>query len=232
MTDSEADRRRKTDRAVPPSHLKGAKRGRARGHLRVPLWAKVLVAVFALAAVFVVAYAVRRETNETHYLTSSELTEVVQESKLSTANYRYSGIAFKNPSEDGGRFDYAVYYESTVPASIDLSQVSFEKDEETKVFTVVLPEITLGDPNVDVSKLAYLPRNPDAEPDEILALCKEDALNEATSAGGVIEIARNNLHSAIEGLTLPLIEQEGYTLEFRDGEPEGDSQQSEVVADE
>lgn len=232
MAEPENDRRPKSSGGgqAGPSHLKDArKRGKSRSRHRIPRPLKVLIGIVLIVLLVVAACVIRVETNPTQFITTSELTQVIKESKLTTAEYRYSGIAYKNPSEDGKSFDYAVYYESMVPAYIDLDKVGCEKDEGAKTFTVVLPEITLGDPNVDPGSLAFLPEHPDAEQREIIALCQQDARDEATDTGGVIEMARNNLHSAIEGLVQPLIEPEGYSLEFRDSSPEDAPQETTDV---
>ena len=144
------------------------------------------------------------------YLSTSELEKVVSISKLSTAEYVYNGIA--EIKDDNGNITQRIYYASTVRAGIDLTAVTFSIDSDEMTVTPVLPEITIYDPSVDESSFDYIPRNPNLELKDIISICKEDARAEIESQGDIYRTAKINLESAIQALTLPLLENKGYEL--------------------
>lgn len=144
------------------------------------------------------------------YLSTSELEKVVSISKLSTAEYVYNGIA--EIKDDNGNVTQRIYYASTVRAGIDLTDVTFSIDNDKKTVTPIIPEITIYDPSVDESSFDYIPRNPHLELKDIISICKEDARAEIESQGDIYRTARINLESAIQALTLPLLENKGYVL--------------------
>ena len=144
------------------------------------------------------------------YLSTSELEKVVSISQLSTAEYVYNGIA--EIKDDNGNITQRIYYASTVRAGIDLTAVTFSIDNDEMTVTPVLPEITIYDPSVDESSFDYIPRNPNLELKDIISICKEDARAEIESQGDIYRTAKINLESAIQALTLPLLENKGYEL--------------------
>lgn len=144
------------------------------------------------------------------YLSTSELEKVVSISKLSTAEYVYNGIA--EIKDDDGNITQRIYYASTVRAGIDLTDVTFSIDNDRMTVTPTLPEITIYDPSVDESSFDYIPRNPNLELKDIISICKEDARAEIESQGDIYRTAKINLESAIQALTLPLLENKGYGL--------------------
>ena len=95
-------------------------------------------AVIIIVAIIIGVPVIQSKLNKTTYLTASQLTEIVNASKLSTAEYRYNGIADK--CNDKGEAEYHVYYESTISASYDMSAITFDIDEEAKTITPHLPE--------------------------------------------------------------------------------------------
>ena len=55
--------------------------------------------------------------------------------------------------------------------------------------------------------------------DEIIRLCRNDALSEAQASGKLISSARENLKAIMEAWYSPVLE--GYTFEYRFGTAEG-----------
>lgn len=171
------------------------------------------------------------------YLSASELEKVVSISKLSTAEYVYNGIA--EIKDEEGNVTQRIYYSSTVKAGIDLADVTFTVDNDAMTVTPIIPEITIYDPSVDESSFDYIPRNPNLELRDIITICKADARAEIESQGDIYRTAKINLESAVQALTLPLLEDAGYELIWPDGAPiaeEGvdnsDNQPTEEVSDE
>ena len=198
----------------------------------IPIKVK-LIAAAALAAAVAVAVLVgvpmiQNRQNTTTYFTSSDLAGIVNVSKLSTAEYRYNGIADKY--NDKGDAEYHVYYESTVSATYDMSAIDFDIDNEAKTITPILPEPIIGDPSIDTTSLDYLPKNPDANLRDVVSICKEDALAEIEEAGGILYTAQQNMKRTVEALLTPLLDASGYTIIWPDeasGENQDASEQNE-----
>ncbi len=199
----------------------------------IPMKAK-LIAAAALAVIVAIAVLVgvpmiQNRQNTTTYFTSSDLAGIVNVSKLSTAEYRYNGIAGKY--NDKGDVEYHVYYESTVSATYDMSAIEFDIDNEAKTITPILPEPIIGNPSIDTTSLDYLPKNPDANLRDVVSICKADALAEVEQAGGILYTAKQNMKRTVEALLTPLLDASGYTIVWPD-EASGESQDASELNEE
>lgn len=173
-------------------------------------------AVIIIVAIIIGVPVIQSKLNKTTYLTASQLTEIVNASKLSTAEYRYNGIADK--CNDKGEAEYHVYYESTISASYDMSAITFDIDKEAKTITPHLPEPEIGDPSIDTTTLDYLPENPKANLKDVISICKADVLAEVTSAGGILYTANQNMRRTMDALLVPVTEKTGYSITWPDDE--------------
>lgn len=173
-------------------------------------------AVIIIVAIVIGVPVIQSKLNKTTYLTASQLTEIVNASKLSTAEYRYNGIADK--CNDKGEAEYHVYYESTISASYDMSAITFDIDEEAKTITLHLPEPEIGDPSIDTTTLDYLPENPKANLKDVISICKADVLAEVASAGGILYTANQNMRRTMDALLVPVTEKTGYNITWPDDE--------------
>lgn len=171
-------------------------------------------AVIIIVAIVIGVPVIQSKLNKTTYLTASQLTEIVNASKLSTAEYRYNGIADK--CNDKGEAEYHVYYESTISASYDMSAITFDIDEEAKTITPHLPEPEIGDPSIDTTTLDYLPENPKANLKDVISICKADVLAEVASAGGILYTANQNMRRTMDALLVPVTEKTGYSITWPD----------------
>ena len=176
----------------------------------------------AVAAVVVIAVVVgvstAKKSNKTEYLTSSDLMGIVNVSKLETATYRYTGIAEKH--NDKGDVDYRVYYESTVDAGYDLSKVTFNVDDDARTVTPVLPELQLDEPTIDTASFDYMPKQPDANPKDVMAICEADVLAEIDQAQGIRYTAEQNMKRMMEVLLMPILDARGYAIDWEGNPPE------------
>lgn len=157
----------------------------------------------------------------TEYLTATQLEKVVSISKLSTAEYVYNGIA--EVKDNDGNVRYRIYYASSVKAGIDMSDIEFDIDNEGMTVTPIIPEVLIDDPSIDESSFEYMPDNPDLELQDIIRYCKDDVTNEVEEQGEIYKTAEENIRTTIEGLTLPLLEDKGYTLKWPDRKSEDES---------
>lgn len=191
-----------------------------------------IVAVIALGFVLTgfVIPAFAPSNTDIQYLTSSQLEKVVYVSKLSTAVYVYNGIA-EIPDENGS-VTQRISYCSTVRAGVeDMGDITFLVDDHEKTVTPVLPEIVIGEPSVDGSSFDYMPRNPNMELAEIMRVCTEDAHNEVQKQTDIRNTAESNLKKTVEALTLPLINNAGYSLVWDDSAGKADAEKSDKTTE-
>lgn len=175
-----------------------------------------IVLVVALVIV-VIAFAFRFSSDgmakeEPVIITSSTLTNAIDISELSTAQFTYNGIAELYKGEDKQKVICHVRYNATIKAGIDMGDVKWEINEANKTVTPTLPEIKITANPVDEKALSFIPSNPKAELNEILKACSEDAEREALGSNELVKAAEENLKSIIEGLLYPILSPQGYTI--------------------
>lgn len=173
----------------------------------------LVLGIVAAAAGLFVPNAVQKITKES-VITSSQLEKAVDISELSTAEFIYNGIVDKYSDGNLEETECHIAYASTVKVGIALDQITFTIDEEKKTVTPVLPEITVNTVTVDPDSLSFIPQNPDVELKDIMTVCKEDALKEASESKELYQTAEENLQSAIEALLSPILKNAGYTMQW------------------
>lgn len=147
-------------------------------------------------------------------ITSSTLKEAINISELSTAEFKYRGIADVYTDEKRTNVHCRICYNAVVKAGINMQEVRFDVDTENKIVTAALPDISIKVNIIDEQSMAVLPSNADVGIDVMLKCSKEDAEKEAMESGELIAVARENLEAIIKGLLLPILKSQGYTLEF------------------
>ena len=145
-------------------------------------------------------------------VTSSELAKAIDIAELSTAEFKYRGIAEIYTDENRSQVRCRVCYNAVVKAGIDMKDVKLEVDPENKQVTAALPELKLNVTVIDEQEMALLPSDADVSIGEMLKAAGEDALNEAQQSGELMAAARDNLAKTIEGLLLPVLEAQGFSL--------------------
>lgn len=174
-----------------------------------------IAAAIALVA-FVVVPAINNRDNKATILTETQLQEVVEINKLSTARSVYKGVAIKY--NDDGEIAYHVYYKSDVTAGINMKDITYTIDEENKTVTPVLPEPTINSPEVDASSIEFFEQNPSVDMGEALSLCKQDALDKVSQSTEIKSYATANLQKTVEALMNPLLSDKGYTISWATAE--------------
>lgn len=184
---------------------------------KVPKKIKIIGAIVLLAiliALFGIVLPLVLDDDETQYLTETSLKEAVDIENLEAIDYTYKGIA-----EKAGKFlwadtvDYRVRYEAHVRASYDMAEIEFILDDASKTVVAFLPEAQIGSPVLDENKFGYLPEHATADMRDILALCKEDAVNDLNQ-DEVKKEANESLKNVVTALTMPLLGDE-YSLDFK-----------------
>ena len=151
-------------------------------------------------------------TGNANTVTSSELTKAIDIAELSTAEFKYRGIAEIYTDENRSQVRCRVCYNAVVKAGIDMKDVKLEVDPENKQVTAALPDLKLNVTVIDEQEMALLPSDADVSIGEMLKAAGEDALNEAQQSGELMAAARDNLAKTIEGLLLPVLEAQGFSL--------------------
>ena len=145
-------------------------------------------------------------------VTSSELAKAIDIAELSTAEFKYRGIAEIYTDESRSQVRCRVCYNAVVKAGIDMKDVKLEVDPENKRVTAALPDLKLNVTVIDEQEMALLPSDADVSIGEMLKAAGEDALSEAQQSGELMAAARDNLAKTIEGLLLPVLEAQGFSL--------------------
>ena len=145
-------------------------------------------------------------------VTSSELAKAIDIAELSTAEFKYRGIAEIYADESRSQVRCRVCYNAVVKAGIDMKDVKLEVDPENKQVTAALPDLKLNVTVIDEQEMALLPSDADVSIGEMLKAAGEDALSEAQQSGELMAAARDNLAKTIEGLLLPVLEAQGFSL--------------------
>lgn len=177
--------------------------------VRIAIVAVVVVAVIGAAAT---VPGILNSGRQGVTISEAALKDAVNISKLSTAEFDYNGIAEK--IDDRGEVSYYIYYEATAKSGIDMGQIEFGIDQESKVITVSLPAISVSSPVVDESKVEYLPSTADVVLREVIEICKKDVQQELESNPNVRKTAEGNLKATLEALLMPIIGEEGYQLQW------------------
>ena len=171
------------------------------------------IAIVLAAGLF--RFVLLNNSNNESIIASSMLTKAIDIADLSTAEFKYRGIADVYSDESRTNVRCRICYNAVVKAGINMKDVKFDVDAENKVVTATLPDIGIKVNVIDEQSMAVLPSNTDVAIADMLKYSKEDAEKEATESGKLKIVARENLESTINALLLPILKPQGYTLNFQ-----------------
>ena len=146
---------------------------------------------------------------------SSTLMDAIDISDLSTAEFRYKGIAEVYANEEKTKVKCRVCYSAVVKAGIDMKEVQLAIDQDSKTVTAALPAIDLKVTVVDEQSMVTLPADAVIGYNEMLKASREDAENEARQSEELMATAEENLKATIEGLLYPILNPQGYVLKWK-----------------
>lgn len=152
------------------------------------------------------------DKDEVKIITSSILTDAIDISELSTAQFTYNGIAEIYKDEEQSKIKCYVRYNATVKAGIDMNSVMFDIDNDKKTIKPILPEINIASNTVDEKLLSFMPEDVDVDLKEALVACQNDALSESKESSKLLDSAEDNLKSIIEALIFPIVMPQGYKI--------------------
>lgn len=180
---------------------------------RLKEYSPFIVVAIVIAILLGLCAASAFEDPKQTVITSSTLTEVIETAKLTTAQYIQHGIA--KAHIEGTENGYILYY-AIVKPNIDLSEIKFEIDHETKVVTAVLPQEFQFDVELledNEHKFYYYPENKtDWTARDVAYICETSAKEKAEANVELMTKARQNLEDAISVLLKPILASDGYTL--------------------
>ena len=187
-----------------------------------PDWEKIsLIALIAIGIIFFILLLWNllggNGGPKTQQQTTSDLISTKEIANLSVSEFVYNGIA--ETYKENGDHDYSVLYKSTVKVSIDAEKIQYKSDEERKTITFFLPEFNIENPIIDIKSISIIPNKTDLYVDDLIKLCRSDALTEAKKSDKLIASAQENLKSIMEAWYSPVLE--GYSFEYQFDHAEG-----------
>ncbi len=174
----------------------------------------LIICIIAIVLTCLFHLGILNKPRRANISTSSLLTDAIDIAELSTAEFKYIGIADIYTDESRTNVHCRACYSATVKAGINVAAFKYDIDPETKIVTASLPEIILKVSIIDAQSIALLPSDSDVELAVLLKYCLEDAESEAWKSEELINTARENLKSTIEGLWYPILHSQGYTLKW------------------
>ena len=169
----------------------------------------IAIIIVIVAIIFFISLKKGKET----IISSATLTDMVDISELSTAQFTYNGIAEVYENKEKNKVKCYIKYNSIVKANINMEEINFEINRNNKTVKPILPEIKLT-PKIITGEnsLSFIPEDTKLELKEVLLVCEEDAKNEALNSPGLLKYAEENLKDTLEALLLPVIESSGYQI--------------------
>lgn len=165
------------------------------------------------------------------FLSSSQLTKVIAVNKLSAIEYPYEGVADYTDGFYYERFPVHMHYKATVTVSFNPADVQWKIDNEKKIITPILPEFTHSEPVVD-DHITYLEDGSiGIDPKKAFNYCKEDAIKEITDKVDLNNMAVENAHAMIEGLTYNLVKSGGYKIVWPEDMKHDEQKPAETTGD-
>lgn len=118
----------------------------------------LIIGVIVVAASAVYHFVFQNSSENVSIVTSSTLTKAIDISELSTAEFRYRGIADVYTDDTKEKPRCKICYNAVVKAGIEMKDVDFDVDSEKKVVTVALPEIEIKVNIIDEDSMKILLR--------------------------------------------------------------------------
>lgn len=181
---------------------------------KIALGSPILIGVLLIIIVILIKFPSIFQKGEESVVSSAMLTQVVEVSDLSSAQFTYNGIA-QVYAPDGQTVKCNVKYAAKVKAGVNMKDIEFNIDDENKTVTPVLPDIKISAATVDAEQLSFIPENTTAELKDVLKACEEDAQTEASESPQLMESAEENLRSIIEALIYPVLSANGYSIAWQ-----------------
>lgn len=174
---------------------------------------KIILGVGIIAIVFALLFRFGplKNAGSVRLDVSSTLLDSIDISELSTAEFKYRGIA-EIYNEKKTKVKCRICYNAVVKAGINMKDVDISADQTNKTVTATLPKIDIKVNIVDEQSMTVLPSDAKIEITDMIKYSKADVEKEAKASKELKEAAQENLIATIEGMLLPVLKSQGYTL--------------------
>ena len=159
--------------------------------------------------------------NKPEIITTANLKQIIEVSELSTYECVYNGIAVIMNEEKSDKIDYYVAYNAKVKAGINFEEVAINVNQETKIITVEIPQVTIHSTDVDFDSMDFIFVNKKAESSGVTKQaykqCEKDVEDETKVTDAIYELAKKNAENIIIALLTPFVNQldAEYTVEIK-----------------
>ncbi len=176
----------------------------------------VIAVVVVIAVIFIGGFTFNnresQKQKQPQIITESNLHKIIEVSQLSTYECVYNDVCTVMDKDDSSKVAYYCNYKGRVKAGIDFSKVGIEIEEQEdgpSLITITLPEVTLGEPDVDISSLKYMFQEDSANNNtvsgEAYKACIQDIKEKSQSEELIYETAQKNAVNIVKGLVEPFV---------------------------
>ena len=179
----------------------------------------ILIVLIVLIIGFKPGGVFRSSQNKVSTVSKSSLEKVLETSQLTTLQYTYNAIA-EVKKEFFDTIKYHVAYEGTVQAGIDFEDIDIDINEEKKLITLTLPEVSIQNVIVNAESMEYIFNDDKYETEtvasEAYSACVKDLQTRAEKEVQLLQMAKDNARDAVQALIEPWVKQvdEEYTIEI------------------
>lgn len=180
--------------------------------------------IYLIVVIIIIVIVISKFTkNRVTFNSTSNVIKVDEIEKFNLARFTWNGIAEYYNGMDA-EVDTFIKYEAQIEASMNMENFNknnISVDDNEKIIYITLPKIELIPKVVfkdDGKSLSFIPQNTKIEMHDIVVTCEEDAKKKVLERIEMLDIAKENAKTTIEGLLLPIIEESGYKIVWKDGE--------------
>ena len=179
----------------------------------------ILIVLIVLIIGFKPGGVFRSSQNKVSPVSKSSLEKVLETRQLTTLQYTYNAIA-EVKKEFFDTIKYHVAYEGTVQAGIDFEDIDIDINEEKKLITITLPEVSIQNVIVNAESMEYIFNDDKYETEtvasEAYSACVKDLQTRAEKEVQLLQMAKDNARDAVQALIEPWGKQvdEEYTIEI------------------
>ena len=182
------------------------------------------VLYFIVLIILIIIIADKFTKNKEILNPSSNLIKTKEIEEFSLAKFNWDGIAKYYKNGDTSKVNTFIKYEAEINATMDMEKFeesNIKVNKKNKKITIILPKFELQTAIVfkdGGNSLSFIPAGNKIEMKDIIKTCEEDAIEKVKERVQILDVAKENAKRTIEGLLLPLVEDQKYTIVWEDGD--------------